>query len=83
MCVGAGEGFADGDAVEDGEVGYRFGVVHGQAEGYVAAPVMADDGESLLTELVHQGEHVGCEGSFRGLGVIRGRRRGGRPAVPA
>ncbi len=81
--VGTGERLADRNAVEDGQRADRVRVVQGQPGRDVAAPVVPDDGEALVPELMHQRQHVGRHRPFRVGAVVRGRRGLGRLPVAA
>ena len=50
----------DRDAVEDGKFLYTPGMVKRGAVGDVAAPVVADDAEAFMPQLLHQIDDVEC-----------------------
>lgn len=71
------EVFDDRNAVQEGDGGHRLRVIQGEPQGDIATPVVAGDREPIVSQRMHDLEHVCGDGTLAVRGVV-GRRR--RPA---
>ncbi len=81
--VGSGQGLPNRDTVEHGQASHSLRRIERKTSGDVTAPVMANDREPLVPQLLHQRQHVAGHGPLGVRPVICGGDRFGGLAIAA